>query len=235
MKKPAGVIFDLGDTVLRLGTVDWICANKAILGFTETETSVTPVALQDIANTINQDFEQIRINSMIEQDVITFYRLLFDTAGITLSISHEEAARLCWNTAYTFIPEEGIYEVLDILEKHDIKTGILSNTSFPGLFIEEKLAKHNLMHRFSFVIASADYGVRKPHPRIYDIATRKMGLEPQEIWFVGDKPQFDVKGAITSGMHPVWYNPRNGKPDSQYDCLEINHWHEFIEIINSLS
>ena len=83
-------------------------------------------------------------------------------------------------------------------------------------------------------MASADYGVRKPHPRVFDIASRKMGLEPQDIWFIGDKHQFDVKGAITAGMHPVWYNPRNGKPDPQYDCLEINHWQDFIKIIETL-
>ncbi|MFC1946761.1 HAD family hydrolase [Chloroflexota bacterium] len=234
MKEPSGVIFDLGDTVLQLSTIDWVRGCGAILKFTETETSITPDALQDIANCINADFESVRIESMIEQDVVSFYRLLFDTAGISLSISHEDAARLCWNTAYTFTPEEGIYEVMDILERYGIRTGILSNTAFPGLFIEEELEKHDLLHRFSFIISSADYGVRKPHPRIYDIAARKMGLEPQDIWFVGDKPQFDVKGAITAGMHPVWYNPRNGSPNPQYDCLEINHWNEFMEIINSL-
>jgi putative hydrolase of the HAD superfamily len=233
MKKPSGVIFDLGDTVLHLGPVDWIRADEAILKFAAKETSITPEELQDIANHINAEFEQVRIESMIEQDVISFYKLLFDTAGITLSISHEEAARTCWNTAYTFTPEEGIYDVLDTLERHDIKTGILSNASFSGIILEEELEKHGLLRRFAFVISSADYGVRKPHPRIYDIAARKMELEPQEIWFVGDKPKFDIKGAITARMHPVWYNPRDGKPDPQYDCLEINHWNEFIKLINS--
>jgi hypothetical protein len=97
MKKPSGVIFDLGDTVLRLHTIDWIRANEAILEHTDTETSITPKALQDIANRINAEFEQVRIDSMIEQDVVSFYRMLFDTAGLSLSISYEEAARICWH------------------------------------------------------------------------------------------------------------------------------------------
>jgi putative hydrolase of the HAD superfamily len=233
MKKPAGVIFDLGDTVLQHHTVNWIPANEAILEYVDTETSITPEELQDIANRINADFEKVRIDSMIEQDVIGFYRLLFDTAGISLSISHEEAAKLCWDTAYRFTPEEGIYEVMDILEKYNIKTGILSNTAFSGTLLEEELEKHDLLRRFSFVISSADYGVRKPHPRIFDIAARKIGLAPQDIWFVGDKPRFDVQGAISAGMHPVWYNPRDGRPDPQFEYREINHWNEFIDIINS--
>jgi putative hydrolase of the HAD superfamily len=234
MKKPSGVIFDLGDTVLRLHTIDWIRANEAILEHTDTETSITPKALQDIANRINAEFEQVRIDSMIEQDVVSFYRMLFDTAGITLSISHEEAARICWNSAYTFTPEEGINEVLEILQLNKIPAGILSNGSFPGVLLEEELARHNLLHRFSFVMSSADYSIRKPHPRFFNIAARKLNLKPGDIWFVGDKLQFDVKGAIAAGMHPVWYNPRGDKPDPQYDCQEINHWNEFIDIINSL-
>ncbi|UCC17777.1 MAG: HAD family hydrolase [Dehalococcoidales bacterium] len=233
MNKPSGVIFDLGDTVLRLDTIDWIAANKKLLEYVENEVDMTPEALQEIAFGINNDFERQKIDSMIEMNVVHFYRTMFETAGLSLSISYEEAARICWNSAYTFTPEEGIFEVLDTLEKHDIKTGILSNGSFPGVLLEEELAKHNLLHKFSFVMSSADYSIRKPHPRFFNIAARKLDRKPSDIWFIGDKLQFDVKGAITAGMQPVWYNPRDGKPDPHYDCLEINHWYEFIEIINS--
>lgn len=234
MKKPSGVIFDLGDTILQTISVDWISVNKRLLEYIENDTDLTPETLQDIAFSINNDFEQLKIDSMLEQNIYSFYRILFETAGLSLSITYEEAARICWERAFVVTPEEGIYKVLDTLEKYRIVTGILSNGSFPARFLEEKLAKFNLAHRFSFVISSADYGVRKPHPRIFDIAARKMGLEPQDIWFVGDKPQFDIRGAVTAGMYPVWYNPRDGKPDSQYDYHEINHWNEFIEIIDSL-
>ena len=57
MKKPAGVIFDLGDTLLHSISVDWIRANEEILEFAETKSPITPEALQDIANAINRDFE----------------------------------------------------------------------------------------------------------------------------------------------------------------------------------
>ncbi|UCD09297.1 MAG: HAD family hydrolase [Dehalococcoidales bacterium] len=234
MKKPYGVIFDLGDTVLRLDSTDWIAACKELLGYVENETDLTPEALQEIAFGINDDFERQKIDSKIEMNVVHFYRALFETAGLSLSISYDEAARICWNSAFTFTPEEGINDVLDILQKYKIPTGILSNGSFPGVLLEEELAKHNLLHRFSFVMSSADYSMRKPHPRFFNIAAKKLDIKPQDIWFVGDNPQIDIKGAITVGMYPVWYNPRDGRLDPQYDCLEINHWNKFNEIINSL-
>ena len=234
MKKPSGVIFDLGDTVLRLDPIDWIAANRKLLEYVENEVDMTPEALQEVAFGINNDFEKQKIDSMIEMNVVHFYRAMFETAGLSLSISYEEAARICWNSAYTFTPEEGINDVLEILQQYKIPAGILSNGSFPGVLLEEELVRHNLLHSFSFVMSSADYSIRKPHPRFFNIAARKLDMKPGDIWFVGDKLQFDVKGAIAAGMYPVWYNPRGDKPDPQYDCQEINHWSEFIDIINSI-
>ena len=234
MKKPSAVIFDLGDTVLRVESYDWIAANKKLLEFTENDTNLTPEEIQRVAFEINTDFEQHRINAMIEIDTPSFYRTLFETVGLSLSISHEEAARVAWHTACKFCPEEGIYEALDILEKHNIRKGILSNGSFSGTILEEELAKYHLAHRFEFVISSADYVVRKPHCRIFNLAVKKMNLAPKDIWFVGDKLDIDIKGAINAGIYPVWYNSQNKPADPDYDCLEVKTWHEFKDIIESL-
>ncbi len=100
--------------------------------------------------------------------------------------------------------------------------------------LEEELRRRNLAHYFSFVISSADYGVRKPDPRIFNVAVKKMNLEPSAIWFAGDKLEYDVKGAIQSRLFPVWYNPK-GQPNSEgYDCLEITSWREFNEKLKGL-
>ena len=102
------------------------------------------------------------------------------------------------------------------------------------LDLEEELAKHNLVHRFSFLISSIDYVFRKPHRRLFQIAVKKMNLAPQDIWFVGDKLEYDIRGAIDYGLYPVWYNPE-GKPgeiDDEY--LEVRSWHEFREEIESV-
>ncbi|UCB43321.1 MAG: HAD family hydrolase [Dehalococcoidales bacterium] len=124
--------------------------------------------------------------------------------------------------------------MLDLLDKHRIKTGILSNSGFTGAVLEEELAKHNLARRFSFLISSIDYLFRKPHRRLFQIAVRKMGLEPQDIWFVGDKLEYDIRGAIDYGLYPVWYNPeeKTGEIDGEY--LEVRSWHEFREKIEEL-
>ncbi len=234
MNKPRAVLFDYGDTILQIAFTDWLKADKYLLDHTVNETALTPEELQEIANRINREFDPKRNESMIEQNVLTFYRFLCDLAGITLSISLEEAAQMSWDSAYTMLPEDGISEVLDTLEKHRILTGIISNSAFPAVIMRKELEKHGLADRFRFVIASADYGIRKPHPRIFEIAAKKLGLEPADIWFAGDKPQYDVVGAAGAGMFPVWYNTDGLTHDHGCNCLEIRSWREFIDIIESL-
>jgi putative hydrolase of the HAD superfamily len=231
--KPLGVLFDYGDTILQINTPDWIPASGKLLEYAENPTGLSAEALQAMADRINHEFEPRRNESMIEQDVMTFYRLLFDTAGISLSIGFDEAARIGWQAAYHLTPEDGVREMLDTLNNHGIKTGIISNSAFPGTILMEELGKHGLADSFSFAVVSADYGIRKPHPRIFEIAARKMGLEPKDIWFAGDKPQYDIIGAAGAGMFPVWYNTDGETYDHGCDCLEVKTWQEFVSIIES--
>jgi FMN phosphatase YigB (HAD superfamily) len=67
------------------------------------------------------------------------------------------------------------------------------------------------------------------------VATKKMNLEPSDIWFAGDTLEKDVKGAIDSGLYPVWYNPKGQPNNLNYDCLEIKSWIEFIDKLKALT
>ena len=234
MQRPAGVIFDLGDTILHQEWLSFVAGGERLLEFAESTPDLTAEEIQLVANEINEEVQQIRDELMVEVGCQSFHRLLYEHLGISFSISFQEMEREFWNAAVVYSPSEGIFAVLDTLEKNQIKTGILSNSSFTGAVLEEELVKHNLAHRFSFLISSIDYGFRKPHRRLFQIAVRKMNLEPQDIWFVGDKLEYDIRGAIDYGLYPIWYNPESkpGEIDGEY--LEVRSWQEFREKIESL-
>ena len=46
---------------------------------------------------------------------------------------------------------------------------------------------------------------RKPNKRIFDLALEKAGLPPDEVWYIGDQFECDVKGSLNAGLLPVWY------------------------------
>ena len=234
MHRPAGVIFDLGDTVIRLESVDMVAGNKRLLEFAEDTSGPTVEDIQLFADELSREALQVRENSMVEYSIQSFLRLLWENLGIFFTISPYELEREFWKAAVHYSPCEGIFDVLDALDKYRIKTGILSNSGFTGAVLEEELVQHNLAHRFSFLISSIDYVFRKPHGRIFQIAVKKMGLEPQNIWFVGDRLEYDIRGAIDYGLYPVWYNPEEkpGEIDGEY--LEVRSWHEFREKVEAL-
>jgi HAD superfamily hydrolase (TIGR01549 family) len=229
MKRPLGIIFDFGSTVLTEKEFDSLSGNKKMLESAMNPRNLTPAEVQTFANEIYSGLHDVREKQYVEFSEQNFQRLLYETLGITLNIDPEEAERQFWYASSSFTPAEGIVEVLDFLRKNNIKTGILSNSMFSGNILGEELAKHNLIQYFSFVVASSDYGFRKPSPHIFKVAIKKMNLETVDIWYVGDTLEYDIKGALLSGLYPVWYNPEGKMKTFECDCLEVRSWSEFVE------
>lgn len=83
------------------------------------------------------------------------------------------------------------------------RLGLLSNfdDSRTG---REILFDTGVSHLFEAVIISADVGVRKPNPLIFERMLKMLELPPHEILFVGDTPGHDVMGPKRAGMRTAW-------------------------------
>lgn len=55
----------------------------------------------------------------------------------------------------------------------------------------------------STVVSSAEVGLHKPDPRIFELACERLGVAPQEAAHVGDHYYADIVGATAVGMIPV--------------------------------
>jgi HAD superfamily hydrolase (TIGR01509 family) len=62
-------------------------------------------------------------------------------------------------------------------------------------------------HHFEMVVVSDTVGWRKPAPLIFHQTLGRMGLEPGDTLFVGDRIDIDVAGARAVGMDAAWINP----------------------------
>jgi putative hydrolase of the HAD superfamily len=69
------------------------------------------------------------------------------------------------------------------------------------------------------VIDSGEVGVLKPDPRIFAIALDAMGLQPDEVWYVGDMPGIDVVGARAAGIRPLVIDPFALHGGHDYDTV----------------
>ncbi|MGD2102953.1 MAG: HAD hydrolase-like protein [Acidimicrobiia bacterium] len=106
---------------------------------------------------------------------------------------------------------EGSKEGLGRLVATGIPVGIVSNSDGT---IEERLRDMNVLQVGSgagievrCVIDSGTVGIEKPKPGIFDFALEALGLPPDDVWYVGDIPGFDVVAASRAGLRPILMDP----------------------------
>ena len=85
------------------------------------------------------------------------------------------------------------------------KTGILSNAWSDGRQIIA--GKFALGDAADDLVISAEVGLAKPDPRIYELATTRLGVRPEETVFVDDFVR-NIDGARRFGMQAVHFRNR---------------------------
>ena len=60
-----------------------------------------------------------------------------------------------------------------------------------------------LLPHLEFVVDSAEVGLEKPDPRIFQAAAERLALDPSVCAYVGDIYEIDVVGASGAGMKPI--------------------------------
>jgi putative hydrolase of the HAD superfamily len=78
-----------------------------------------------------------------------------------------------------------------------VRTGLLSNSWGTSRYPRELLDE-----LFDGMVLSGDVGIRKPEPRIYELAAEAMGIDADQIVFVDDLP-FNLEPARELGMATV--------------------------------
>lgn len=107
----------------------------------------------------------------------------------------------------TSAPQEYVAAVRRIAPSH--RLGLLSNFD-DSQTAREILADTGVAHLFEAVIISADLALRKPNPLIFRRMLEMLGLEPDEVLFVGDTPREDVIGARNAGIPTAWLSRGKG-------------------------
>lgn len=95
---------------------------------------------------------------------------------------------------------------LAVLRARGLLLGIVTNRGWGGRIFEEDLVRMGLREYIpqQATAVSADLGVRKPHPAIFEHALRGLGVGPEATAMVGDSLVADVGGASALGMVAVW-------------------------------
>lgn len=82
------------------------------------------------------------------------------------------------------------------------KTAIISNAT--DRLRQELTEKHQIADAFDLIVCSAEEGIMKPHPAIYERTIERLQCRPQEAVFIDDAPA-NVEGAREVGLNAIHY------------------------------
>lgn len=82
------------------------------------------------------------------------------------------------------------------------------------------------------IVISEEVGVMKPHPKIFDHSTELIGIERDQILYVGDSLTSDVKGGKDAGWQVAWFSKHPSKEGEELADLVFD---EFDTLLNALS
>lgn len=233
------ILFDYGQTLIREREFDGVAGCRAVLQYAaRNKYSRTAEEVQAAADAINAELGRFdperRHLFQIEVPNHMFTAYLYQSMGIELSLTPKQIDRIYWNAASPGAPTDGIEAFLAFLTERKIRTGVVSNISYCGEIMEERIRNLLPEHTFEFILSTSEYLFRKPNKRIFELALEKAELEPEDVWFIGDNYKCDVLGARNAGIFPVWYIGASTNPRGEEDVMTISHWDQLKKEITLL-
>ena len=240
MTMPEMIIFDYGHTLIYEAEFDTLRGTEAVLKYaSRNKNNLSAEEVNTFSGRLFDRTTGTARGSGCEIHNQLFQKLLYEYLGIDIPLAPAEIERIFWNNASPGSLMPGAAEMLDYIGRKGIRSGVISNISFSGEALAERIKRFLPDNRFEFIIASSEYILRKPDPVLFGLALRKAELPPEKVWFCGDSAAADVMGAASAGIFPVWYqnglkciyHSKSDEKDPGCGHLHIREWTELTEIL----
>lgn len=220
------IFFDAGNTLLRMNYAD-IAAALARHGVSATAADVQRA---EWTARVRLDTDVlVNASSTESRDThLRYLRYILEGLGVTdqRTIEAVDAWRRAynlpvglWNTA-----DPDAVAALDAVRAARVRSAVISNSNGTIRSLMERLG---LIDKLDFVIDSAEEGVEKPDPRIFERALELLGARRETTMHVGDMYHVDIVGARAAGLHAMLFDPLNLYDD--HPCERVGSLDLLIE------
>ena len=180
------MVFDVGNVLVR-----WSPAE--IIDLTFAHPSQSEVWLHNIFK--NDTWQLLNLGSITEAEAQTRYQSLY---GLTPS----QTARLFYYIKATQIPIYQSHELLERMAQTDLRVFGLTNNIKE--IVTHLRQQYDFWQWFEAVVVSAEIGMMKPHPEIFQYILQHHQLQADETVFIDDHLP-NIASASSLGMHTIHF------------------------------
>ena len=87
---------------------------------------------------------------------------------------------------------------------------------------------------FDGIYVSDEIGYAKPDVRFFEFVLTANGVKRENCLVIGDSLTSDIKGANSSGIESIWYNPKGKKAEGACPDHTADSYCGILEIIDSM-
>jgi putative hydrolase of the HAD superfamily len=210
-----GILFDLGNTLIDFGRMDVEALFEAGARAAYAYLRELRKPLPSFHHFHRQQYWAVRWNylkSLLSRREFNALDLMGRMARrMDQRLTDEEMDELAWRwykpTTEVAHLEDGLPATLRTLRDAGLTLGVVSNTFLPPAVLDRHLAMEDLLEPLAVRVYSSETRVRKPNPRIFQIALRRAHLPAGRMFFVGDVLRTDIRGANRVGLLSVLKAP----------------------------
>lgn len=125
--------------------------------------------------------------------------------------------------ACTYLPWEKFSDTEGLSELPH-KKGVISNFNSN---LKDKL--HEMFgDLFGEIIVSEEEGIAKPHLKFYELAIKKIGVNPKNILYIGDSIRLDIEPAEKAGINALLIDRDNVYPNFKKRINSLKELEHFL-------
>jgi HAD superfamily hydrolase (TIGR01549 family) len=202
IKRPKAIVFDTDNTLYPYDGAHF-AGMKAVQDKARSLLDITSQEFDAAFNKARSDVKEKLQGTASSHSRLLYFQKTVEYLGLgTKILLTLDLEQTYWRT---FLVNtrlfQGVKDFIIQLKSDGVITANITDLTAQIQF--RKLVYFELDEYFDYVVTSEEAGKDKPHKAPFEIILSKIGIDPAEIWMIGDNPVNDIEGAFEAGMIPV--------------------------------
>ena len=158
---------------------------------------------------INDDLWKLFEQGKVAQEEIRVERFRQLLAALPASAGRRMNPQRIGESYIEALSEKGFLlpHALPVLQRMSSKAPLLLLSNGIASVQRRRIGQAGIAVYFKDILISAEVGLAKPDPSIFDLAIEKLQCARDRVLCVGDSPSSDIRGGRAAGLDTCWYGP----------------------------